>query len=114
VHKKPEKERKGFITHSQVDNHQTKQPMTLYVKSRQERKKERKKANMQHQQQGRIEKRRRLSMMGSMEMNLIQVQEEPCLLPLLPHLCSCFVESYNISFFFTPLSLLEYCSRDQT
>jgi hypothetical protein len=44
VHKKPEKERKGFITHSQVDNHQTKQPMTLYVKSRQERKKESKHA----------------------------------------------------------------------
>ncbi len=53
-------------------------------------------------------------MMESMELNLIQVQEEPCLLPLLPHLCSCFVESHNISFFFTPLSLLEYCSRDQT
>jgi hypothetical protein len=50
-------------------------------------------------------------MMESMEMNLIQVQEEPC---LLPHLCSCFVESHNISFFFTPLSLLEYCSRNQT
>jgi hypothetical protein len=91
--------------------------MTLYVKSRQERKKESKQASKQASSissKGRIEKRRRLSMMESMELNLIQVQEEPCLLPLLPHLCSCFVESHNISFFFTPLSLLEYCSRDQT
>jgi hypothetical protein len=87
--------------------------MTLHVKSRQERKKERKQASS-ISSKGRIEKMRRLSMMESLEMNLIQVQEEPCLLPLLPHLCSCFVESHNISFFFTPLSLLEYCSRDQT
>ncbi len=88
--------------------------MTLYVKSRQERKKERKKESKQASSissKGRIEKKRRVSMMESMEMNLIQVQEEPC---LLPHLCSCFVESHNISFFFTPLSLLEYCSRNQT
>jgi hypothetical protein len=111
VHKKLE-EGKGRIHHSLTSRQSSDKTAHDVVCKIQARKKERKQAS-RISSKGRIEKRR-LSMMESMEMNLIQVQEEPCLLPLLPHLCSCFVESHNISFFLTPLSLLEYCSRDQT